>query len=140
MQKRAAEHPDTDPFIRQVNRYHRQEEARHLSYARTILPELWDRAGLFDRYLVRRVAPLIIGGMFDMLVHPGVYETVGLPGWSTWKAAKATPERTTFRQDATRPVLDALLGAGAITRGRVNSRWRRLCGVDRDGAPLPRPA
>lgn len=29
LQKRAAEHPGTDPFVREVNRYHRQEEARH---------------------------------------------------------------------------------------------------------------
>lgn len=33
MQKLASEHPDTDPFLAEVNRYHRQEEARHLSFA-----------------------------------------------------------------------------------------------------------
>ena len=32
-QKLAGEHPDTDPFIRDVNRYHRAEEARHLAFA-----------------------------------------------------------------------------------------------------------
>ena len=35
MQKVAMEHGDTDPFIREVNRYHRYEEARHLAFART---------------------------------------------------------------------------------------------------------
>src|SRR5438309_196266 len=47
-QKLAGEHPDTDPFIRAVNRYHRQEEARHLAFARMLLPEVWARAGWFE--------------------------------------------------------------------------------------------
>ena len=45
IQKKAAEHPGTDPFIQQVNRYHRQEEARHLSFARAVLPEVFADAG-----------------------------------------------------------------------------------------------
>src|SRR5438105_10479602 len=73
IQKLAAEHPATDPFIRDVNRYHRAEEARHLAFARMILPGLWKEAGFVERFLVRRVAPLMVGGMFDTLVHPGVY-------------------------------------------------------------------
>ena len=84
IQKLVGEHPDTDPFIRDVNRYHRAEEARHLAFARMILPGQWKDAGSVERFLVRRFAPLMVGGMFEMLVHPGVYETVGLPGWKTW--------------------------------------------------------
>jgi hypothetical protein len=136
IQKRAAEHPDTDPFIKQVNRYHRQEEARHLSFARAVLPEVWSEAGRFDRFLARRLAPLIIGGMFDMLVHPGVYESIGLPGWDTWKAVRASKPRIELRHEATRPVLRALLDAGALASGRVPRRWRELCGVDRGGEPV----
>src|SRR5579875_3779935 len=79
LQKLASEHPETDPFVREVNKYHRQEEARHLAFARMILPELWRQASRFERFMIRRVAPLMVGGMFDMLVHPGVYETIGLP-------------------------------------------------------------
>ena len=135
IQKKAAEHPGTDPFIQQVNRYHRQEEARHLSFARAVLPEVFADAGRVDRYLVRRVAPIVIGGMFDMLVHPGVYETVGLPGWDTWKAVRASKERIALRHEAVRPVLRALVDAGALTRGRIPRRWRELCGVDRMGEP-----
>jgi hypothetical protein len=135
IQKRAAEHPDTDPFIKQVNRYHRQEEARHLSYARAVLPEVWSGATRTDRVLVHRVAPAVIGGMFDMLVHPGVYETVGLPGWETWKAVRASAPRVELRHEATRPVLGALIDAGAVTPGRVPKGWRELCGVDRQGEP-----
>src|SRR5918993_1327972 len=57
LQKRAAEHPDTDPLLAAVNRYHRQEEARHLAFARMHLPELWDRAGKIERWRVLPAPP-----------------------------------------------------------------------------------
>ncbi len=44
MQKLASEHPETDPLLAEVNRYHRQEEARHLAFARMRLPELRQEA------------------------------------------------------------------------------------------------
>lgn len=127
-QKLSAEHPDTDPFLREVNRYHRQEEARHLAFARTVLPELWANASRWERFRVRYQAPLIIEAMFDMLVHPGVYETVDLPRWSTWWAAKHSPARLALRHQATQPVAEALLAAGAFRSGRLNYPWRRLVG------------
>ena len=135
LQKLAAEHPDTDPFLKEVNRYHRQEEARHLAFARLVLPEVWQEAGTVERLAVRHVAPRIINGMFDMLVHPGVYELVGLPGWATWKAVRHSPQRVALRHQATRPILGALLDAGALRTGRVPSAWQRLCGVDAKGDP-----
>jgi hypothetical protein len=137
IQKLACEHPGTDPFIREVNRYHRQEEARHLAFARVVLPEAWQRANRIDRFAVQRIAPLVIGGMFDTLVHPGVYETVGLPGWSTWKAANRSPKRVAVRHQATRPILKTLIDIGALRTGRIPKPWQRLCGVNRHGDPLP---
>src|SRR5438067_271565 len=57
MQKLASEHPDTDPFVKAVNRYHRQEEARHLAYARMVLPERWAQASRGERFVIRWLAP-----------------------------------------------------------------------------------
>lgn len=128
LQKKASEHPDTDEFLRAVNKYHRQEEARHLSFARTVLPEVWENAGPIDRFAVRHIAPLVIGGMFNLLVHPGVYAAVGLPGWETWKAVKSSPRRVALRHESTRPVLDAVIAAGAINPKRVPRAWRDLTG------------
>ncbi|MDA8365816.1 MAG: diiron oxygenase [Actinomycetota bacterium] len=136
LQKKMAEHPETDGFIRDVSRYHRMEEARHLAFARTVLPELWERAPAVDRVLVSRVLPLVIRTMFDGLIHPGVYRTVGLPGWQTWRAVAASPSRVALRHEATRPVLAAMLAAGVVAPGRVPPGWRRLCGVDGDGVPI----
>ena len=61
-QKLASEHPDTDPFLREVNRYHRQEEARHLNFARMLLPELCAKATRFERFQIRHLAPLLLDG------------------------------------------------------------------------------
>jgi predicted metal-dependent hydrolase len=136
LQKLAAEHPDTDPMLAALNKYHRLEEARHLSFARAVLPEAWDRAGRLERAAVRHVAPVLIGMLWQNFVHPGVYEAVGLPTWETWKAVQKLPRRVELRKQATRPVLAAALDAGAIRRGRVPRGWQRLCGVDRHGEAL----
>jgi hypothetical protein len=135
MQKRAADHAGTDPFVREVNRYHRQEEARHLAFARLRLPEVWERAGTLDKTLVRFLAPTIIREMYENMVHAGVFGAVGLPALPTWRAARNHPGRVQLRVDATRPVLDALIEAGALERGKVPSAWRGLCAVDPDGHP-----
>src|SRR5262249_27030317 len=114
VQKLASEHLDTDTFIREVNRYHRQEEARHLNFAHMVLPELWGRASRVEKLLVHHFAPLLVGMMFDMLVHPGAYEVVGLPGWPTWRQANRTPNRRALKHRALRPVAKAMLDAGAL--------------------------
>lgn len=129
IQKRVSEHPESDPHLAAVNRYHRSEEARHLSFARTLLPEVWATASWSDRFAVRHIAPMVIGGMWDTLVHPGVYAAAGLPGWKTWNAVRHDPARIAVRHEATRPVLTSLLEAGVMAEGRIPRGWHQLCGV-----------
>ena len=136
-QKLASEHPDTDPFVRAVNKYHRQEEARHLSFARMMLPELWRDASRGEKWAIRHLAPRFIRGMFDTIVHPGVYATVGLPTWDTWKQVRNTPRRVGLRYQALRPLLTALLDAEAFRPGSIPKPWQDLCGVDKFGVPIP---
>lgn len=135
-QKLASEHPDTDPFIKDVNKYHRMEEARHLSFARAVFPEVIAKATRLDKFLVRQVAPRLITFMFNDIVHPGVYAVVGLPTWETWRKAIATPERAQLRYDSTRPVLAVVLDGGAVKKGAIPAAWQRLCGVDAEGDPV----
>jgi predicted metal-dependent hydrolase len=136
LQRLAAEHPETDPLLASVNRYHRQEEARHLSFAKATLPELFSHAGRLERWRVRHFAPVVIRLLFHMFVHPGVYSAVGLPGWETWRAVNRTPERLAVRYHATRNIVRTLLDAGVFRPGRVPRGWRTLCGVDRFGEPV----
>ena len=135
IQKRAAEHPDTDPLIVQLNRYHRQEEARHLAYAKLRLPELRRETSRFDRFRIRHSVPVGISQLFMGLVHPGVYAQVGLPPTRTWLRASRSERRLQLRYEACRPILKAVMDAGFIRPGRVPRAWRRLCGVDKDGQP-----
>ncbi len=133
MQKLAAEHPDTDPVIKAVSKYHRQEEARHLAFGRMLFPEQWAAAGTVERFLVRYLGSRIAIAMFDTIVHPGVYATVGLPTWSTWRAVNRSGGRTALRHRALRPLLTPLLDAGVVVAGRIPKGWQRACGVDRAG-------
>lgn len=128
LQKLSADDPATDPFIKEVNRYHRAEEARHLSFGRTVLGELFAEAGAVERFFIRHLAPAAGAGMFDSLVHPGVYATIGLPTWKTWNAARRTPERAALRRQVLRPVHDALVDAGAFRFGRPTRAWRKAVG------------
>ena len=137
MQKLASEHPDTDPMIKAVSKYHRQEEARHLAFARMLFPEQWVAAGRIERFLVRHLGSHIAIGMFDTIVHPGVYAAIGLPTWETWRAVNRSEGRTALRHRALRPLLTPLVEANAFRRGRVPKGWRLACGVDRLGRDLP---
>src|SRR5207244_1233174 len=98
-------------------------------------PGLWEQAGIVERFFVRRVGPLMVGGMVDMLVHPGVYEVVGLPGWKTWRAANRTPNRLAFKHQALRAVLRALVDGGVLKPGRIPAGWQRVCGADANAGP-----
>jgi len=135
-QKLAAEHPDTDPYVRDVSRYHRLEEARHLAFARTTVGEHYRSATWTDRMAVRWIVPLGIGAMFDFMVQPLVYRTVGLPALRTWRAVRSSPGRQALRRQCARAVLDALMEAGVLKRRSVNRAWRRVAGIDRSGRPL----
>lgn len=137
LQMQMADHPDTDEFVRAVNRYHRLEEARHLAFARTTVGEHYRNATWSDRMAVRWIIPSGIVSMFNMMVQPFVYRTVGLPAFRTWRAVAKSPGRLALRRQAARAVLKALIDSGAFTAGKVPYMWRRICEVDRNGSPLP---
>jgi hypothetical protein len=133
MQKLASEHEATDPMIKAVSKYHRQEEARHLAFARLLFPEQWAAAGLIERMFVRYLGSRIAIAMFDTIVHPGVYATVGLPAWGTWKTVNRSAGRTALRHRALRPLFTQLLEAGVFIGNRIPNGWQRAAGVDRHG-------
>ena len=136
-QKMAAEHPETDEYVRDISRYHRLEEARHLAFARTTVGEHYRHTTWTDRFAVRWIVPIGIVGMFDTMVQPFVYRTVGLPPIRTWLRVRRLPHRIALRQQCARAVLNALIDAGVIKRGRIPRGWRRVAAVRRDGSAVP---
>jgi hypothetical protein len=135
LQKLLAEHPDADDYLRRISLYHRQEEARHLAFAGTTVAEHYRAARRSDRLAVRWLAPGMIAVIFDMMVQPLVYRTIGLPAFTTWRAVRRDPRRVELRRQACRSVLKALLDSGAFAPGRVPYAWRRVCAVDAAGTP-----
>ena len=136
-QKLAAEHPDTDEYVRAISRYHRLEDARHLAFARTTVGEHYRNTTWTDRFAVRWIVPIGIVGMFDMMVQPFVYATIGLPPLRTWLRVRRLPQRVALRQQCARGVLNALVDAAVVQRGRIPLLWRRVAGVDRQGTAQP---
>ncbi|MFC5751631.1 diiron oxygenase [Actinomadura rugatobispora] len=124
LQKRLAEHPETDPYIAAVSRYHRAEEARHLAFARTTLGEHYAATTWSDRFAVRWIVPVAVVVMFDLMIQPYVYETVGLPPWRTWRAVRR--QRAELRRECARAVLKALTDAGVVRPGAAPPLWRRV--------------
>ena len=136
IQRRQVEHPATDDYARRASAYHRQEEARHMAFARMLLPEVWQSASRWQRFLVKHAAPMMVNLMLDtQLFHPGIYEAVGLPGNKTWRAVRRSATYRTMREEATRPLLAAVTAAAPKIGRNVPRGWRRLCGVDRRGRP-----
>jgi hypothetical protein len=128
VQRRQLEHPDTDDYIRRANAYHREEEARHIAFARILLPELWRTASRRQRLLVTRVAPFLVDLMLEtQLFHPGIYEAAGLPARRTARAVRRSASYRQLRADAMQPVLKALLIAAPELGRRVPRGWRRIC-------------
>jgi len=123
LQRRAIEHPDTDDYLRRANAYHREEEARHLAFGRMLLPELWAAASWRERWLVRRVAPLLTNLMMNtQLTHPGIYAAAGLPGRRT--------ARRVIRSADHRELMSWTAGCPAVGGGCARStgtadRWRQ---------------
>ena len=139
-QKLMAEHADTDSYVRDISRYHRTEEARHLAFARTTVGEHYRATSWTDRFAVRWVVPAGIVGMFDSMVQPFVYATVGLPPLRTWLRVRRLRERVAMREQCARAVLNALIDGRVLKRGRVPGLWRRVAAVDRHGRPAARPS
>jgi hypothetical protein len=136
VQRRAIEHPGCDEYLQRCNVYHREEEARHLAFGRLLLPELWAAAGWRERWMARRVAPLLVRLMVEtQLSHPGVYAVAGLPPRRTALKVNRGAHHRALVAEAMRGVLKSLLIAAPELEGRVPAGWRRLCQVDRRGLP-----
>ena len=115
---------ELQPLIRMVCRIHVVEEARHVRYAREELARQVEMAGPlrlgYSRIVIGRAANTIV----SRLVHPRLYEAVGIPGRVGRATALANPQfQKTLRWAGSRAV-SYLDGLGLIA-GPARSLWRR---------------
>jgi hypothetical protein len=66
------------PVSRQIARLHVLEEARHVSFARTYLAEVWAAMSSADRLEVADAAPSLVAVVADLGVDPDVYAHLGI--------------------------------------------------------------
>jgi P-aminobenzoate N-oxygenase AurF len=124
LQREAMAHEQVQPLVRMVSRIHVVEEARHVRYAREELARQVRAAGkgrlLFDKLVIGRAAYLC----GTRLIHPGVYQSIGIRPADGHRAAMANPYfRETLRWSGERVV--AYLDDLDLIGGPGRPLWRR---------------
>ena len=77
------------PVSRQIAKIHVLEEARHVSFAKTYLTEVWPTLSVVEHDTVRQVAPGAVAEIADLAVNSSVYEHLGIAGGAD--AARTNP-------------------------------------------------
>jgi len=112
------------PLIRMVSRIHVVEEARHVRYAREELVRQVERAGPIQLGYARIVIGRAACSIASRLVHPGIYESVGIPPTVGRAAALGNPHfRETLRWSGQK-VVTYLSDLGLIA-GPARFLWRQ---------------
>jgi hypothetical protein len=66
------------PVSRQIAKLHVLEEARHVSFAKTYLSEVWPQLADNERAAVAQNAPMLVAAVRELSVNPDVYEALGI--------------------------------------------------------------
>ena len=66
------------PISKSVAKLHVLEEARHMSFARTYLTEVWPTLKRRERLVATLMAPTFVWGITQALVNPAVYQELGI--------------------------------------------------------------
>ncbi|MGQ0464501.1 MAG: AurF N-oxygenase family protein [Sporichthyaceae bacterium] len=91
MQRAMMDDENIQPLIRQVNRIHVIEEARHVRFAREEVTRLMEGMGRPKRELHRGLLAIIGYLIIDSMVDPAVYKSVGIDPAVGRKAALTNP-------------------------------------------------
>jgi hypothetical protein len=77
------------PVSRQIAKLHVLEEARHVSFAKTYLTEVWPTLDEEERAAVAGLAPTAIATVANLTVDAAVYDELGIDGGA--EAARTNP-------------------------------------------------
>ena len=66
------------PVSRQIAKLHVLEEARHVSFAKTYLAEMWPTLPAQEREAAASIAPVAVASVAELMVNDHVYETLGI--------------------------------------------------------------
>jgi hypothetical protein len=65
-------------ITRQISRLHVLEEARHVSFAKSYLAEVWPTLDPEQQSIVRDAAPVLVAEVASLSLNPDVFDTLGI--------------------------------------------------------------
>jgi hypothetical protein len=118
---------DVHPLLKRMMQIHITEEARHLCFARHYLRRQVPRLSRPQRFVLSRVAPIILGIMSQMMMRPSptIVRTYGVPAAVIREAYTHNPEHRARTQEAVAKVR-SLLGELGLYQGGAARLWRLL--------------
>ena len=108
---------------RQVAKLHVLEEARHMSFAKTYLAEVWPTLGAEDRAAAVDFAPIAVNAIAEVIVDPDVYRTLGIEDGEA--QARANPHHRARIAEGLAKLTDFLAELGVIDDER-RPVWEEL--------------
>jgi hypothetical protein len=111
------------PVSRQIARLHVLEEARHVSFAKTYLAELWPQLDDTEREAIANASPALVAAVADLSVDPAVYECLGIADGES--EARANPHHRAVIVAGLSKLTGFLADLGVIDDER-RSTWSAL--------------
>ena len=124
MQRLMMDDPGIQPLIRQVNRIHVIEEARHVRFAREEVERRMQGIGRAQREMHRVLTAVVSYLIVDSLVDPAVYRSVGIEPKVGRAAALANPHYQASRRWMAERITAFLREQGLIG-GPTTLLWRK---------------
>ena len=115
------------PVSRQIAKLHVLEEARHVSFAKTYLAEIWPTLDDDDRATVAAAAPELVAEIVSLSLDPAVFEHLGIADGAA--IARANPHHRANVVAGLAKLTSFLDELGVITD---RPRWSELGLVDAD--------
>jgi hypothetical protein len=124
LQREQANDEHIQPLMRQVNRIHIMEEARHVSFARDEvvrgMAEISRSEKVYQRFIVAFISMFVVRS----LINPKVYRAVGIDPAEGRRAALANPHHREMIRWAGEKIMPFLDEAGLVGHPGM-SCWRR---------------
>lgn len=108
---------------RRMAKIHVAEEARHVSFARTYVAEVWPDLNAVQRVLASIRIPFVVAGVTDALVNPAVYRQLGIDG-GTRLARRNPHHRQRVQRDLSK--LTGFLSEVGVINRFTRPVWRVL--------------
>jgi hypothetical protein len=133
LQRESMADEDIQPTIRMINRIHVLEEARHISFARAEVNRMVRKMGRVELAVNRVALALAAPSLVRLMLHPDVYQGVGVDPKRARKAARANPNYQQSIRWMGERIVGFLTEAGMIKGVVTKALWRRsfLLGPDR---------